>query len=55
MVRQQIFDYAAEKLARYQRPTQVYFVDRFPLNATGKVVRQQLRQQILQQSQKVAH
>ena len=53
--RQQIFDYATEKLARYQRPTQVYFVDRFPLNATGKVVRQQLRQQILQQGQKVAH
>lgn len=45
--RQQIFDYAAKTLARYQRPTQVYFVDKFPLNATGKVIRSQLRQQIL--------
>ncbi|WP_125605087.1 AMP-binding protein [Lapidilactobacillus bayanensis] len=46
--REQILAYAAEKLARYQRPTQVYFVDQFPLNATGKVVRNQLRQQLLQ-------
>lgn len=43
----QIFAYAAENLARFQRPTQVYFVDKFPVNATGKVIRQQLREQLL--------
>ncbi|WP_155286985.1 AMP-binding protein [Lacticaseibacillus zhaodongensis] len=31
-----------EKLAKYERPTQVYFVDAFPLNPTGKILRPQL-------------
>lgn len=52
--RQEILDYAEKKLARYQRPTQVYFRDHFPLNTTGKVIRNQLRQQLLQELAGVA-
>ncbi|MFD1465168.1 AMP-binding protein [Lapidilactobacillus mulanensis] len=47
--KQAIFDYAAEKLAKFQQPTQIYFVSEFPLNATGKVVRPKLHEELVQQ------
>ncbi|MFD1318294.1 AMP-binding protein [Loigolactobacillus zhaoyuanensis] len=45
--RQQLFDYAQEHLAKYETPTRVEFVREFPRNMTGKVLRPQLREQLL--------
>jgi acyl-CoA synthetase (AMP-forming)/AMP-acid ligase II len=36
--------FCAERLADYKRPRQLYFVDELPRNATGKVMKHQLRQ-----------
>lgn len=47
-LKHQIMEYAAAKLAKYRRPTAVYFVDEFPLNPTGKIMRPQLSQQVTQ-------
>ncbi|MCP0887181.1 AMP-binding protein [Ligilactobacillus sp. WILCCON 0076] len=41
-LKQYIIDYAAERLAKYRRPTEIFFVDSFPLNPTGKIMRPQL-------------
>ncbi len=45
--RQAIFDYAQDHLAKYESPTRVEFVREFPRNMTGKVLRPQLREQLL--------
>ncbi|MFD0896452.1 AMP-binding protein [Loigolactobacillus binensis] len=45
--RQQILDYAQDHLAKYESPTRVEFVREFPRNMTGKVLRPQLREQLL--------
>ncbi|WP_295774033.1 AMP-binding protein [uncultured Limosilactobacillus sp.] len=47
-LKHQIMEYAATKLAKYRLPTAVYFVDEFPLNPTGKIMRPQLSQQVTQ-------
>ncbi|WP_251547671.1 AMP-binding protein [Limosilactobacillus caecicola] len=41
-----ILSYAEKKLAKYRRPTEIYFIDQFPLNPTGKVIRPQLVKQL---------
>ena len=35
--------YARERLAHYKCPTSVVFVDSFPLNAAGKILKRELR------------
>lgn len=40
--------FAKENLAAFERPTQVYFVTEFPRNQTGKVMRLELKRQLLQ-------
>lgn len=44
---QQIKAFARLSLANYERPTRIVFVKDYPRNATGKVIRQQLKTQIL--------
>lgn len=46
--RQAISEYSAQKLARHERPTKIYFVEEYPRNATGKVLRAQLKELVLQ-------
>ena len=36
--------FAAERLARYKRPREVTVLDGLPKNATGKILRRELRQ-----------
>lgn len=43
----QLQDYANENLAKFERPTQIYFVQDFPRNPTGKILRPQLKKQLL--------
>lgn len=45
---QYIYSYTAKKLAKYRQPTEVYFIDSFPHNPTGKILRPQLSQQLEQ-------
>lgn len=45
--RQVITDYAQRKLASYECPTRIEFIDSFPLNPTGKVLRGKLKEEIL--------
>lgn len=45
-LKQYIFSYTEEKLAKYRRPTEIYFINQFPLNPTGKVLRPQLVKQL---------
>ncbi|WP_010540235.1 FadD3 family acyl-CoA ligase [Dietzia alimentaria] len=40
---QDVLDYAAEHLANFKRPRSVEFVESFPRNASGKVVKTELR------------
>ena len=38
-----VIDWAASRLAAYKRPKQVFFLDRLPRSANGKLLRRQLR------------
>ena len=40
----ELIDFCAESLAEYQRPSSVEFVDSFPRNVLGKVLKRQLRE-----------
>jgi acyl-CoA synthetase (AMP-forming)/AMP-acid ligase II len=46
-MRQQLLDYAGYNLAKFEQPTQVYFVDDFPRNPTGKILRPKLKDELL--------
>ncbi|MFT9098361.1 AMP-binding protein [Liquorilactobacillus sp.] len=50
--RQKMIDYAATHLAKYRRPTEIFFLDEFPLNATRKILRPKLAE-ILQEKRSV--
>jgi fatty-acyl-CoA synthase len=41
-----VIDYCRDKLARFKIPTRVEFIDELPRNATGKVLKRVLREQI---------
>lgn len=43
-----VIDFAKNNLATFEQPTQVYFVDKFPRNPTGKVSRAQLKAELAQ-------
>jgi len=45
--RQKIMAHARETLASYEQPTRIFFVDDYPRNATGKVIRLKLREQVM--------
>ncbi|GEO79589.1 AMP-binding protein [Companilactobacillus mindensis] len=45
--RQKVIAHAKETLANYEQPTRIFFVDDYPRNATGKVIRLKLREQIM--------
>lgn len=45
--RQKIVAHAKETLANYERPTRIFFVEDYPRNATGKVIRLKLREQVM--------
>lgn len=45
--RQQVLAYGASHLAKYEAPTRVEFIREFPRNTTGKILRPQLRDQLL--------
>lgn len=45
--RQKIMAHAKETLAKYEQPTRIFFVNDYPRNATGKVVRLKLREQVM--------
>ncbi|UIF28940.1 AMP-binding protein [Levilactobacillus brevis] len=47
--RQAVLDQAQRTLAPYEQPKRILFVQDYPRNATGKVVRPKLRQQLLAQ------
>ncbi|WP_412989898.1 AMP-binding protein [Pediococcus siamensis] len=47
LAREEITLYTKHRLAGFERPTKIIFVDQFPLNTTGKVVRPKLREQLL--------
>jgi fatty-acyl-CoA synthase len=42
----QVIDYCRDKLARFKIPARVEFIDELPRNATGKVLKRVLREQI---------
>jgi fatty-acyl-CoA synthase len=42
----EIIEFCSGKLARYKIPRRIYFVDEFPLSASGKVVKQLLKEEI---------
>ena len=41
-------DYAANKIARYKVPKHVFFVNEFPLTASGKIMKFKLREQAIE-------
>jgi Acyl-CoA synthetases (AMP-forming)/AMP-acid ligases II len=45
--RQKIMAHAKATLANYEQPTRIFFVNDYPRNATGKVIRLKLRQQVM--------
>jgi len=45
--RQKIMAHAKETLANYEQPTRIFFVEDYPRNATGKVIRLKLREQVM--------
>ncbi len=45
--RQAIFDYGKTHLAKFETPTRVEFLREFPRNITGKILRPQLRDQLM--------
>lgn len=47
LVREKILAHAKETLAKYEQPTRVFFVQDYPRNATGKVIRLKLREQVM--------
>jgi len=46
---EEILNFAADKLARFKLPREVHFVEQLPRNATGKVLKTTLRQQLSDQ------
>lgn len=44
---QKIIAHAKATLAKYEQPTRIFFVNDYPRNATGKVVRLKLREQVM--------
>lgn len=44
--KQKIIDYCKGKLALYRCPTKVFFIDKFPLNPTGKILRAKLSDEL---------
>lgn len=44
----EILNFCREKMAAYKVPANIYFVDSFPMNATGKVLKRVLREQALE-------
>jgi fatty-acyl-CoA synthase len=45
----ELIDFCAGKLARYKIPKRVFFVNEFPLSASGKVVKRLLKEEIQQE------
>lgn len=45
--RQKILAHAKATLANYEQPTRIFFVQDYPRNATGKVIRLKLREQVM--------
>ncbi|CAJ1192389.1 putative sulfoacetate--CoA ligase [Companilactobacillus paralimentarius] len=45
--RQKIMAHAQATLANYEQPTRIFFVEDYPRNATGKVIRLKLREQVM--------
>lgn len=43
---------ASEQLAKYERPTEVYFVDHYPINTMGKILRKKLIEEIVEKNKK---
>jgi acetyl-CoA synthetase len=41
---EEIRAFVGERLAWYQAPREIVFVDELPLTATGKIIRRELRQ-----------
>jgi acyl-CoA synthetase (AMP-forming)/AMP-acid ligase II len=50
----ELSEHTAERLARYKVPRRWEFVDALPRNATGKVVKERLRQQFADSSEEAA-
>lgn len=46
-MRQKIDELAQKSLPKYRQPTKVFFVDAFPLNPTGKIMREKLSEQLV--------
>ncbi|KRO08029.1 acyl-CoA synthetase family protein [Paucilactobacillus hokkaidonensis] len=46
-LKQQLQEYAQKNLAKFEQPTLVYFVTDFPRNPTGKILRPQLKEELL--------
>jgi len=47
LIRQKIMAHAKATLAKYEQPTRIFFVQDYPRNATGKVIRVKLREQVM--------
>jgi long-chain acyl-CoA synthetase len=46
----EILNFCRENLAPYKVPANVYYVDEFPLNATGKVLKRVLREEAMSET-----
>jgi len=54
LTEQDILDHCRNKLARFKQPRMVHFIDALPRNATGKVLKRELRDFLLQDEEKTA-
>ena len=48
MTSEDIRDYALNKIARYKVPKHIFFVQEFPLTASGKIMKFKLRDQAVE-------
>lgn len=54
-MKRQITELAEARLPKYRRPTKVFFVDHFPLNATNKIMREALSAQLVEMERSAEH
>ena len=48
-LKEEIWEYCAKHLVKHECPTEIYFVEAFPLNPTNKIIRPQLSQMLAKQ------
>jgi len=50
LTQEEVIEYCKENLASYKKPTRVIFCDSFPRNTTGKILKAELRERVLEEN-----